>query len=266
MEWLREFNKTRPGNKKVGFYGLDVYSLWESMKVMVDYLEKEDPKAAKLAIEAVRCFEPYEKGQDYGRAQLTMSGDCMDEVLNLLQAVQNRSHNYDHDPEASLNAEMNAKVIANAEKYYRSMVSFREESWNLRDAHMVETLEAIMQFHGAGSKGIVWEHNTHIGDARYTDMRDAGMWNVAQLVREKHADEDGVYIVGFASYQGLVIAAKIWAVKMQVMDMPPAVKNSIESILHSDSAEDKLITKRKQRTQLLIKARSLSPPKTALVK
>src|SRR3546814_15978197 len=96
---------------------------------------------------------------------------------------------------------MNARVIANAEKYYRSMVSFRDESWNLRDAHMVDTLESIMQFHGRKAKGIVWEHNTHVGDARYTDMRDDGLWNVGQLVREKNHEKQGVYIVGFASYE-----------------------------------------------------------------
>lgn len=241
MEWMRAYNANKPVDKKVGFYGLDVYSLWESMDVIVSYLRKEDPKAARLAIEAVRCFEPYEEGQDYARAMLNMSADCTDEVVNLLQAVQRRSRNYDHDREASLNAEMNAKVIANAEKYYRSMVSFRDESWNLRDSHMVETLEAVMQFHGSKSKGIVWEHNTHIGDARYTDMKDEGLLNVGQLVREHHQDREGVYIVGFASYEGSVIAGKIWGGKMQVMDVPPAVRNSIEFILHNDSAEDKLI-------------------------
>ena len=241
MEWLRGYNGNRPAGKKVGFYGLDVYSLWESMEVMVNYLRKEDPKAAKLAIEAVRCFEPYKEGEDYARAMLNMSADCTDEVLNLLQAVKRRSQNYDHDREASLNAGINAKVIANAEKYYRSMVSFQGESWNLRDLHMVETLDDIMQFHGKNARGIVWEHNTHIGDARYTDMKDEGLWNVGQLVREKHAEKEGVYVVGFASFEGTVVAGRMWGGKMQVMDVPPAVSNSVEDMLHRDSAEDKLI-------------------------
>lgn len=241
MEWMRLYNNDKPADRKVGFYGLDVYSLWESMDVIVNYLRKEDPKAARLAIEAVRCFEPYEEGQDYARAMLNLSANCTEEVINLLRAVQSRSRNYDHDLEASLNAEMNAKVIANAEKYYRSMVSFRDESWNLRDLHMVETLEALMQFHGRRGKGIVWEHNTHVGDARFTDMKDEGLWNVGQLVREKHGLTEGVYIVGFASFKGTVIAGKIWGGKMQIMNVPPAIKNSVEFILHEDSAEDKLI-------------------------
>jgi erythromycin esterase len=210
MEWLREYNKSRPVDKKVGFYGLDVYSLWESMDVIINYLRKEDPKSAKLAIDAIRCFEPYEEGQDYAKAMLDLSADCTGEVVRLLQAVRKRSPNYDHDREASLNAEMNAQVIANAEEYYRSMVSFRDRSWNIRDSHMVETLEAIMEFHGQRAKGIVWEHNTHVGDARYADMRDEGMWNVGQLVREKHAKDAGVFIVGFSSYEGSAMAGRMW--------------------------------------------------------
>lgn len=241
MEWLRQHNNSLPPDKKVGFYGLDVYSLWESMEVIVEYLKKEDPKAAQLAMEAIRCFEPYEEGQDYARAMLRMSASCTDEVVRLLQAIQRRARNYDHDPEAALNAEMNAMVIANAEKYYRSMVSFRDESWNLRDLHMVQTLEAVMKFHGKQGKGIVWEHNTHLGDARYTDMKDEGLWNVGQLVREKHEDGEGVYIVGFASYEGSVIAGKLWGGKMQRMIVPPAIKNSVEYLLHHDSSENSLV-------------------------
>lgn len=241
IEWMREFNRNKAIQNKVGFYGLDVYSLRESMEAMINYLRKEDPKAASLAIQALRCFEPYEEGQDYARAMLHLSSTCTEEVVKLLKEVRKRSHQYDHDREASLNAEMNAQVIANAEEYYRSMVSFRNESWNIRDSHMVETLNALMKFHGKSAKAIVWEHNTHVGDARYTDMRSEGMYNVGQLVREQHDDRGGVYIVGFASYQGSVIAGRMWGDKMEKMTVPPAMKGSIEEILHSDSAEDKLI-------------------------
>jgi erythromycin esterase-like protein len=240
MEWLRDYNQGRPHGKKVGFYGLDVYSLWESMDVILAYLRKEDPKSAQLAIEAIRCFEPYDEGHDYAKALLDLSVHCTEEVLRLLQSVRKRSSAYNHDPEASLNAEMNAQVIANAEQYFRSMISFRDESWNIRDEHMVETLEAVMAFHGNRAKGIVWEHNTHIGDARFTNMRDQGMINVGQLVREKH-QLDGVYIAGFASYQGTVVAGRMWGGKMQIMNLPPAPKNTVEYLLHNHSAENKLI-------------------------
>jgi erythromycin esterase len=241
MEWIHDLNKKRPMQYRIGFYGLDVYSLWESMDVIVNYLRKADPKAAALAIDALRCFEPYEEGQDYARAMLHLSANCTTEVLKLLKEVKNRSHRYDHDREAALNAEMNAQVIANAEEYYRSMISFRDESWNIRDSHMVATLNSLMDFHGRSAKAIVWEHNTHVGDARFTDMRNEGMHNVGQLVREQHNDGKEVYIVGFASYQGTVIAARTWGENMQEMNVPPAMEGSVEEILHSESANDKLI-------------------------
>jgi erythromycin esterase len=241
MEWMREYNKSRPANEKAGFYGLDVYSLWESMELIVNYLRKEDPQAARLAITALRCFEPYEEGHDYAKAMLNLSADCTQEVVKLLELVRKRSRNYDHDPEASLNAEMNAQVIANAEAYYRSMVSFRDQSWNIRDSHMFTTLQSLMKFHGRRAKGIVWEHNTHVGDARYTEMRDEGMLNVGQLVREKYNENDGVCIVGFSSYEGSVIAGRIWGGKMERMNMPPAVPGSVEHILHAHAAKDQLL-------------------------
>lgn len=240
MEWLRDYNSRRPADKKIGFYGLDVYSLRESMETIVQYLKKEDPRSAQLAIEAYRCFEPYEEGQDYANAMLSLSANCTDEVVKLLQAVRKRAPNYNHDPEASLNAEMNAQVIANAEEYYRSMVSFRSQSWNIRDAHMMAVLEAIMSFHGSRAKAIVWEHNTHVGDARYTDMRNEGLWNVGQLVREKHKAQY-VCLVGFASYEGSVIAGRAWGSPMEEMDLPAVQPDSIEQMLHDDSPEDKLI-------------------------
>jgi erythromycin esterase len=241
IEWMREHNRGKPLQSKAGFYGLDVYSLWESMEVMVNYLRKEDPKAASLAIEALRCFEPYEEGQEYARAMLRLSSSCTEEVIRLLKRVRERSHGYDHDREASLNAEMNAQVIAHAEQYYRSMVSFRDESWNIRDSHMVDTLNAVMKFHGRPGKAIVWEHNTHIGDARFTDMRKQGMHNVGQLLREQHNNGKDVYIVGFASYSGSVMAGRAWDGKMETMRVPPARQGSIEQLLHADSADDRLI-------------------------
>jgi len=239
VDWLRDYNKKI--QRKVGFYGLDVYSLWESMEVMVEYLRKEDPEAATLAVKALKCFEPYgEEGHNYAKAVLNMSARCSEEVISLLTSVRRRAPGYDHDPEASLNAEMNARVIARAEEYYRSMVSFREKSWNIRDSHMADTLTAIMDFHGPKGKVIVWEHNTHVGDARFTDMKDDGLWNVGQLVREQHGDQ-GVFITGFAAYQGTVIAGRYWGAEMEKMRVPSAIKGSAEQILHAQSATDRII-------------------------
>jgi erythromycin esterase len=240
IEWMRVHNATRSAGKKVGFYGLDVYSLAESMELIVAYLEKEDPAAAKIARQAYRCFERYGEGQDYARALSRLSATCREEVVKLLQEVRRRAHHYDHDLEAALNTEMNAQVIANAERYYRAMVSFGDQSWNVRDTHMVETLDALMKFHGENAKAIVWEHNTHIGDARFTEMRDQGLINVGQLVREKH-EEDGVFIAGFASYEGTVIAGRIWGGQMQELRVPPAIKGSVEEILHRQSIDNRII-------------------------
>jgi erythromycin esterase len=245
IEWMHEHNKHLTSQRKIGFYGLDVYSLQESMEVMVDYLKKEDPHAAQLAIEAFRCFEPYGEGQDYARAMLQLSANCRQEVLKLLTEIRRRSRHYDHDVEAALNAEMNAQVVASAEKYYRSMVSFRDESWNVRDSHMVETLNALMKYHGNKAKAIVWEHNTHVGDARYTDMHEDGLLNVGQLVRQQH-EKDGVFIIGFGCFQGTVIAARIWGGTMEKMRVPPAIDGSAEALLHQQSGADRIIFFRSQ--------------------
>ncbi|PRY11344.1 erythromycin esterase-like protein [Pontibacter ummariensis] len=239
-EWMREHNQNLARNRKVGFYGLDVYSLWESMELIVDYLEKEDPKAAVYARKAIDCFEPYGEEEAYASALSMMKQDCKDAVVKLLHEVRQKAPFYDHDPEARLNAEMNALVAANGEKYYRTMASFGGNSWNVRDLHMVETLNSLMNFHGPEAKVIVWEHNTHVGDARATSMADRGMLNVGQLVREQHKPEE-VVVVGFGSYEGSVIAGSAWGARMQEMKVPQAVENSVEEILHAASAENKML-------------------------
>lgn len=239
-KWLRNYNSKSSRNQRVGFYGLDVYSLWESMEIIVDYLEKEDPEAAKYARKAIDCFEPYGEEETYASALSMLKPSCKDAVMKLLQEVRQKAPFYDHDPEARLNAEMNALVAANGEKYYRTMASFGGNSWNVRDLHMVETLNSLMNFHGPDAKVIVWEHNTHIGDARATSMADRGMLNVGQLVREQHMPEE-VVLVGFGSYEGTVVAGRAWGATMQQMPVPPALENSVEELLHTASADNKLL-------------------------
>lgn len=240
-EWLREYNRNKAANKKIGFYGLDVYSLWESLETLLEYLERTDKEAAQIARKAFECFEPYsQEGQEYARALMRWTESCKDEVIDLLKAIQNKAPDYNHDPEASLNAEQNAFVAANAEQYYRSMLGLNRDSWNVRDRHMADTLNRLMTYHGANAKVVVWEHNTHIGDARATDMARDKMINVGQVVREEHEDE-GVVLVGFGSYKGTVIAGSSWGAPMQVMNVPPAREGSVEEILHSEGAEDRLL-------------------------
>ena len=239
-EWLREHNANRLQESKAGFYGLDVYSLWESMHSLVEYLQKEDPATAKLAQAAIHCFEPYREEDSYTKALSSLEEDCRNEVIELLKEVRKKAPQYNTDPEAGLNAEINSLVAANAENYYQAMVSFNEQSWNVRDKHMVETLNHIMKHHGPEAKVIVWEHNTHIGDARATDMARHGLLNVGQLVRQEQNEKD-VILVGFGSYQGSVMAGSDWGEAMTKMTMPPARENSVEEILHRESPANKLL-------------------------
>jgi erythromycin esterase len=237
-DWLRGYNEGRSPEKKIGFYGLDVYSLWESLESLLDYLRKEDPEAARLAREAIQCFEPY--GEEVRGYSYALAEPCRSEVKKLLREIRRKAAGYDHDREAPLNTEINAMVAVNAERYYEQMTSFGPESWNIRDTHMVDTLNHLMHFHGPTAKAIVWEHNTHIGDARYTNMKNNGMVNVGQLVREQNPEKD-VLLVGFGSYQGTVIAGEDWGDEMKEMPVPSARPGSIEETLHQENPENQLL-------------------------
>ncbi len=238
--WLRSHNDPLEYDNKTGFYGLDVYSLWDSLDIMVDYLEKEDPETAKLARNAFQCFEPFKARDSYASVFSSARPGCREHVIKLLKEVRQNLHKYNTEEEAGLNAEINALVMANAEKYYKAMAGFGEESWNVRDSHMMETLETLVHFHGADTKVIIWEHNTHIGDARATDMADDGLVNVGQLTRELY-EEIGVYLVGFGSYSGTVIAGDHWGGPMKIMNVPQAVKGSVEETLHQIDGDNKLL-------------------------
>jgi len=241
VEWLRKYNEKLPEEQKVGFYGLDVYSLWESMEAVIKYLNKVDPTAIKTAIEAYLCFEPYGRNvEDYARASAFVPESCEDEVIDMLIELRSKASQYKSDGlghrEEYFNAEQNAFVAKNAELYYRKMIQGGTATWNMRDTHMMDTLKRLMEFHGKDdySKSIVWAHNTHVGDARQTDMADAKMVNIGQLVRE-YASEKKVILVGFGTYKGSVIAAKGWGEKMERMRVPPAIEGSWDNILHKQS-------------------------------
>lgn len=243
IEWLREFNTDKPENEKVGFYGLDVYSLWESLDEVLQFLKSTDNEGYELAKDVYRCFMPYGKDADeYAYGVNYFNESCRDESLKLLVNLRSKVNHFGDDYEAAFNAEQNALVIKNAETYYRTMIGPGPLSWNIRDTHMVETLERLQRFHGPKSKAIVWEHNTHIGDARATDMKDAGMKNVGQLLRER-SSENEVFIVGFGTYEGKVIAGKDWGEPMEEMDVPKAMRGSWEEIFHTElEGKDVMIT------------------------
>jgi erythromycin esterase-like protein len=239
ISWMKDHNAKQPPGKKAGFYGLDVYSLWESMFALINYLRKTDPPVAKSAEAAMECFTRYGKNEQL-YVEHPMTASCREEVIRLLLEIRKRSIHYNGDPEASLNTLQNAYVAKDAEEYYASMISFNDASWNVRDRHMMETLQRLVDFHGEKTKAIIWEHNTHIGDARFTDMKDEGMLNVGQLVRETYTDDDTV-LVGFGSYSGKVLAGRAWGGLVEDMDVPNARLGSFEDILHSEAQHDRLL-------------------------
>ena len=244
--WLREHNRKRAAAEQVGFYGLDVYSLWESMASVVQYLERVDPRAAGAARRAYACFDPYhDDAQEYARATALVPTICEDEAVAMLRTLRSKSQEYrDDGPDAYFDAEQNALVARNAERYYRAMIRGGPMSWNVRDHHMVETLDRLMAHHGPRARAVVWEHNTHVGDARFTNMAGHGMQNVGQLVRQAHGDgpdeNDGVCIVGFGTHSGSVIAADEWGSPMRRLAVPPARSGSWEHLLHEAGVGDAL--------------------------
>ncbi|MFJ8684980.1 erythromycin esterase family protein [Micromonospora wenchangensis] len=227
--WLRAWNLERPERDRTGFHGLDVYSLWESMQAIFDYLGEEDPKSMEAAQDAYRCFEPYgRRVEEYGAASRFVSARCEEEVIRLL--ARTRAHVASDGPDAFA-AWQNAEVVAGAERYYRAMVHGGPHSWNVRDIHMADTLDRLLTRYGPGSRGIVWAHNTHIGDARATDMAGDGMVNIGQLARER-LGRDAVTLIGFGGYRGTVVAAPHWGSPAEVMTVPPAREGSVEWRLH----------------------------------
>lgn len=240
-EWLHDYNGTRKTGDKIGFYGLDVCSLWESMEEVIRHLEKTGSPELETAKRAFACFDPYSRDpQTYGVSAAFLSEGCEEEVVRLLTELRARRKSAGSEDEAALSDEINALVAVNAERYYRAMVRSGEDSWNVRDRHMAEALERIRAFHGPGSKAIVWEHNTHVGDARATDMADEGMVNLGQLVRER-LGMDKVFAVGFGTRGGTVIAARDWGGTVEKMRVPDAVPGSWEDLLHRAGAFDKVL-------------------------
>lgn len=240
IDWLYAYNQTQTG-KKIGFYGLDVYSLWESMEAIVNYLEKIKSPDLEKALQAIECFDPYErKPEKYGISAAFYGEDCMNEVLELLKTITENKKMDHSDPESTLNMNINAIVASNAEHYYHTMITNDNESWNIRDRHMVEALHHIGDYYGPTAKGIIWEHNTHIGDARATDMASEGMVNVGQLTREKYGQQN-IYAIGMGTYHGTVIAATKWGVQPEVMSVPNGAKGSWEESIHNASASNQYL-------------------------
>ncbi|GGK78510.1 hypothetical protein GCM10011405_27950 [Rufibacter glacialis] len=241
VTWLNGYNQGKPVAQKVGFYGLDVYCLWESMNELMPYVE-QNPALLKAARQVHQCFQPYSAdAMQYAQAVANASASCRTQTSRLWKEIQQQNLAAGTRPtEAQFVAEQYALVALNGERYYRAAVSSNTESWNVRDNHMAQTMKRLLDFHGPEAKAIVWEHNTHVGDARYTDMASSGEVNVGQLARKEYGEEN-VYIVGFGSHRGTVIAASSWGAPMKTMPVPPATPGSWEQILHQLSPTDKII-------------------------
>jgi erythromycin esterase-like protein len=239
ISWLREYNHALPeGAPKVGLYGLDLYSLHASARAVLEFLDKVDPEAAQRARYRYSCFENFgEDTQAYGYAtSFGLTKGCEDEAVSQLVEMRKRAADLANrdghlDPEAFFAAEQNARVVANAERYYREMFRSRAGSWNLRDQHMVDTLEEIVRhLGGASAKVAVWAHNSHLGDARATQMAAAGELNVGQLVRQRQGDD--ALLVGFTTRTGTVTAASNWDGPAERKHVRPALTGSYEALFH----------------------------------
>ena len=246
LTWLRGHNDTREPAARVGFYGLDLYSLHASMAAVLQYLRKVDPPAFERARDRYSCFEHFgEDSQAYGyAATLGLSRSCEDEVVAQLLELRRRAAEYaTRDGRVAADeyffAEQNARLVRNAEEYYRAMFAGRSESWNLRDTYMVEALEALLAHTaatGAGAaKAVVWAHNSHLGDARATQMGRGGELNVGQLVRERHGSS--ACLIGFTTHEGEVTAASNWDEPAQLKRVRPSLPGSVERLFHEAGLE-----------------------------
>ncbi len=233
VDWLREHNADRAPADRVAFHGLDLYSLYSSIAAVLEYLDDVDPEAAAVARERYGCLTPFEPDPAaYARMSLSPGyAGCEIPVVDMLRDLQQRHRQYaEQDGDRFLDAVQNARLVANAEEYYRSMFYGSRSAWNLRDGHMFETLEALLAHHGKGSRGVVWAHNSHVGDARATDMSRRGELNIGQLCRAHFGD--AAYLIGFGTDTGTVAAASNWDEPMEIKTLRPALADSYERLCH----------------------------------
>jgi protein-L-isoaspartate(D-aspartate) O-methyltransferase len=234
VDWLRDHNRDKPAQAQAGFYGLDLYSLDSSIRAVIDYLDKVDPDAAQVARRRYGCLTPWSREPaQYGRMALSAGyALCEKAVVQMLRELLARRMEYAQaDGERFLDAAQNARLVSNAEAYYRAMYYGSAESWNLRDSHMFETLEHLLAAAGPQSKALVWAHNSHIGDARHTEMgRVREELNLGQLCRQRFGRDAA--LLGFGTHTGTVAAADDWDEPMQVMDVLPSREDSYERLFH----------------------------------
>jgi protein-L-isoaspartate(D-aspartate) O-methyltransferase len=248
VDWLHVHNADRRPESRVRFAGLDLYALYNSIAAVLQYLDQVDPAAARVARERYGCLTPWQSDPAaYGRAALTGTyRSCESDVVQMLRELLTKRTEYAHaGDERYFESAMNAQLVADAESYYRIMYYGAHESWTLRDRHMFQTLQQLLQFHGPKSKAVVWEHNSHVGDASATDMAARGELNVGQLCRQQF--RDGAYSLGFGTDHGTVAAASCWDGPMEVKRVRPAHEHSYERLCHATGLRSFFLPLRKAR-------------------
>jgi protein-L-isoaspartate(D-aspartate) O-methyltransferase len=233
VDWLRGHNANLEPARRAAFHGLDLYSLYNSIDLVLKYLDDRDPGAARVARHRYACLSPWQADPaTYGQAALTGGfRTCEREVVSMLTDLMHKRRAYaEHDGERFLDAVQNARLVANAERYYRIMYYGSRASWNLRDTHMFETFKTLLDFHGPNSRGIIWAHNSHVGDAAATEMSARGEYNIGQLCREEFGAD--AYAIGFGTNSGTVAAASEWDGPMEVKTVRAAVPGSYERLCH----------------------------------
>jgi protein-L-isoaspartate(D-aspartate) O-methyltransferase len=258
VDWMRSHNEQRRPGDRAGFFGLDIYNMRGSIAAVLAYLDSVDPEAAAVARERYGCLTPWQREPStYGRAVLTEGyRKCEAEVVRQCQDILKKQLAYGAgNPDGFLDAAQNARLIASAERYYRIMYYGGAESWNLRDTHMFETLSHILDAHGSRSKAVVWAHNSHIGDARFTEMGTVrNELNIGQLCREKFGE--AATLVGFGTHTGTVAAASHWEGEMEVMRVRPSRADSYERLFHDAGVERGLVEFRRHEA---VRRRLLEP-------
>ena len=250
IAWLREWNRRQTSpEQRAGFYGMDLYSVYRSRDEVIRYLDKTDPEAARRARERYSCFDRFgEDPQAYGYAvSYGAALACEEEAIRQLVEIQRQMADYTEagaprDGDEYFAAEQNARLVINAEEYYRTMFGGRVSSWNLRDRHMADTLDALaghLDRRAGRAKIVVWAHNSHLGDARATESSRRGEWNVGQLVRERHPGE--AFLIGFTTWTGTVMAADNWDEPCYVKRVRPGMEGSYEKLFHDTAVRDFLL-------------------------
>lgn len=233
VDWLRAHNADVEAGKRVAFHGLDLYSLYSSIRSVLDYLDSVDPRTAQVARRRYGCLTPWQADPaTYGHAALTGAyRTCEQEVISMLADLMQKRRAYaENDGERFLDAVQNARLVASAERYYRTMYYGSRSSWNLRDSHMFETLKNLLNFHGATSKAIIWAHNSHVGDSTATEMSARDEYNIGHLCRREFGEAS--YSIGFGTNKGTVAAASNWDEPMLVKSVLPALAGSYERLCH----------------------------------